>query len=143
MRILRVLKGILQRTHTDRIFLGFVGFFLVDALVIFLAEPAVEHYGDALWYCYIVIATVGFGDIAAATLVGRVATVLLSLAAILVVALITGVIVNAYSEMIRLQQKETLTHFMDRLERLPELSQAELGELSDQVKTFRKSLPKR
>lgn len=143
MRILRVLKGILQRTRTDRTLLGFVGFFLADALVILLAEPTVETYGDALWYCYIVIATVGFGDIAAATLVGRTATVLLSLSAIVVVALITGVIVNAHSEMIRLQQKETLVYLMDRLERLPELPREELEELSEQVKRFRRSLPKK
>ena len=143
MRLLRVLWGVLRRTRTDRIFLGFVGFFLAAALVIRLAEPTVQHYGDALWYCYIVVATVGFGDIAAATLVGRVATVLLSLSAILVVALLTGVMVNAYTEFVQLRQKETLVCFIDKLERLPELSKEELEELSQQVIQFRNTLPQK
>ena len=63
MQKLRILKGILKRTKADRIILSFVISFFLDALFILLVEPELNSYGDALWYCYAVLSTVGFGDI--------------------------------------------------------------------------------
>jgi hypothetical protein len=45
------------------------------------------------------VTTIGFGDIAASTPVGRVLSVILGLYGIAVVALITSIIVNFYGEM--------------------------------------------
>lgn len=139
MKKLRILGEILRRTHADKIVLGFVAFVFIDALIIWLAEPDITRYGDSLWYCYVALATIGFGDIVAKTLIGRVCTVVLSLYATLVIAIVTGVVVNYYMQIIQLRQKETLTNLMDRLEQLPEMSTEELQEISDKVKHFRKS----
>jgi len=38
------------------------GFVVGDALFIWLFDPAIATFGDALWYCCAVISTVGFGD---------------------------------------------------------------------------------
>ena len=61
MKKLRILWGILKRTRADHILLGFILFLLADAAVIRLVEPDIHRYGDALWYCYAVISTAGFG----------------------------------------------------------------------------------
>ncbi|MBR4020443.1 MAG: two pore domain potassium channel family protein, partial [Firmicutes bacterium] len=82
---------------------------------------------------------IGFGDIVAKTFVGRVCTVVLSLYATLIIAIVTGVVVNYYMQIIQLRQKETLTNLMDRLEHLPEMTTKELQDISDKVKHFRKS----
>ena len=137
MKKLRILGEILRRTHANKILLGFVVFLLVDALLIMLVEPEINHYGDSIWYCYVALATIGFGDIVAKTFVGRALTILLSLYATLVIAIITGVVVNYSMQIIQLRQKETLSHLMDRLEHLPEMSKEELQEISDKVKHFR------
>lgn len=139
MKRLRILGEILRRTHADKILLGFVAFLFIDALIIWLAEPDITRYGDALWYCYVALATIGFGDIVAKTFVGRVCTVVLSLYATLVIAIVTGVVVNYCMQIIQLRQKETLTNLMDRLEQLPQMSTEELQEISDKVKHFRNS----
>jgi voltage-gated potassium channel len=39
--------------------------------------------------------------------------------------------------MVEMQRKETLTMFMDKLERLPELSKEELESISKKVREFR------
>lgn len=55
-----------------------------------------------------------------------------------VIAIVTGVVVNFYNQIIFLQQEETITAFMDNLEHLPELSAEELVQISEKACFFRK-----
>ena len=137
MKKLRILWRILRHTHADRILLGFILFLLADAAVIQIVEPNINRYGDALWYCYAVISTAGFGDIVAVTLIGKISSVLLTIYTLFVVAIVTGVVVNFYTQLVEMQRKETLAAFMDKLERLPELSKDELENISKNIKKYR------
>ena len=137
MKKLSIVWGILRHTHADRILLGFVLFLLADAAIIQIVEPDINRYGDALWYCYAVISTAGFGDIVAVTLIGKTCSVLLTIYTLFVVAIVTGVVVNFYTQLVELQRKETLAAFMDKLERLPELSKDELETISRNIKRYR------
>ena len=137
MKKLKILWGILRHTHADRILLGFVLFLLADAAIIQIVEPDINRYGDALWYCYAVISTAGFGDIVAVTFIGKACSVLLTIYTLFVVAIVTGVVVNFYTQQVELQRKETLAAFMDKLERLPELSKDELETISRNIKRYR------
>ncbi|MEQ2842771.1 potassium channel family protein [Dorea longicatena] len=137
MKKLRMLWGILRHTHADRILLGFVLFLLADAAIIQIVEPDINRYGDALWYCYAVISTAGFGDIVAVTFIGKACSVFLTIYTLFVVAIVTGVVVNFYTQLVELQRKETLAAFMDKLERLPELSKDELETISRNIKRYR------
>lgn len=134
---LKILWTILKRTKATQIIFGFIIFVFFAALVIQVSEPNIDRYGDSLWYCYSVISTAGFGDFVAITFVGKLCTVLLTIYSIFVVAIVTGVVVNFYSQMVEMQQKETLAMFMDKLERLPELSTEELQNISEKIKKFR------
>ena len=55
-------------------------------------------YGDALWYCFAVVTTIGFGDFSAIRPLTRILSVILGIYGIIVVALITSIIVNFYNE---------------------------------------------
>ena len=61
---------------------------------------------------------------------------LLTAYSIVGIALVTGVIVNYYNQLIQIRQKDTLASFSDRLQRLPELSKEELEEMSANAKEF-------
>ena len=61
---------------------------------------------------------------------------LLTAYSIVVIALVTGVIVNYYNQLVQIRQKDTLASFSDRLQRLPELSKEELEEMSANAKKF-------
>lgn len=136
MKRLRILNMILKRTRTYQIIFSYLIFILADALVIQLAEPKINTYLDALWYCYAVISTAGFGDIVTITLIGKIASVLLTIYSLFVIAIATGVVVNFHGQLIQIRQKETVAAFADKMQHLPELSQEELQELSEKVKLF-------
>ena len=137
MKKIKLLWVILKRTRADKILLGFVAFLFVMAAILWIAEPGIDRYRDALWYCYAVFSTAGFGDIVAVTFIGKICSVLITVYAIYAIAIITGVVVNFYTQMVEMQRKETLTMFMDKLERLPQLSKEELEVISKNVKKFR------
>lgn len=136
MKRLRILNFIMKRTHMYPIIMSFLMFIFVDALVILLAEPGITSYGDALWYCYVVMATIGFGDIIAVTFVGRIASVLITIYALFVFAMATGVVVNFHSQLIEVQQKNTIAAFADKMQHLPEMSKEELAQISENAKHF-------
>ena len=140
MKKLKLLWMILKRTKATQILSGYIVFLFVSAAIIQLVEPDINHYGDALWYCYAVLSTAGFGDIVAITFIGKLVSVLVTIYTIFVVAIVTGVVVNYYGqivEMQRMQRRETAMMFLDKLERLPELSKEELEDISKRVKKFR------
>ena len=93
---LRSLTKVIQKTFAGEILLGL--FFLITAFsfVFMLMEDI--HYMNALWYCFSVITTIGFGDIVVASPICRILTVVLGIYGIIVVAVITSVIINFYNE---------------------------------------------
>ena len=137
MKRLRILKGVLKRTHADRLIGGFVAFFLLDAFLIMLAEPGITNYRDAVWYCYAVFSTAGFGDIVAQTFMGRALSILLTIYTILIVALVTGVIVAFYNDIVSMKYKASKAEVLDKLENLENLSKEELAELSDKIRRIK------
>lgn len=137
MKRLRLLKGVLKRTHTDRLISGFVVFFLIDAFLIMLVEPDITNYRDAVWYCYAVFSTAGFGDFVAATFPGRLLSILLTICTIMIVALVTGVVVAFYNDLVAMKYKASKAEVLDRLEHLETLSKEELTELSETIRRIR------
>lgn len=137
MQKLLILKRILNRTHADKMLISFLIFLLLDAVLIYFTEPSFETYGDALWYCYAVITTIGFGDLVVTTFIGKFFTIILSIYAIIVIGIVTGIIVNFYTEILKLQQEESMSVFLEKAEHLSDLSKEELDELSQRVSQFR------
>lgn len=136
---LRTLGNILRHTGADKVLTSYLLFVLVDAALIWMFEPSIKTYRGALWYCYAVISTAGFGDIVVTTLIPKILSVLLTAYSLLVIAIVTGVIVNYYTMMIEIKNKETIAGMLDQLERLPEMSKEELKDLSDRIAHFRKT----
>ena len=133
-----MIRRILKHTGADKIMWGFVAFMLLTALVIWACEPEINTYREALWYCFTVVSTIGFGDVVVHTSISRSLSVVLSLYAVVTLAIFTGVIVNYYTQLVELRQQESLAVIMDKLERLPELSRQELEQLSDQIRNEKK-----
>ncbi|MCC3278905.1 potassium channel family protein [Arthrobacter sp. zg-Y40] len=76
----------------------------------------------------------GFGDFVAVTPMGRLITVVVALYGILVVALLTGIIVGFYNELLRVRSRDSLNGLLDELEHLPDLSREELQSLSQRIR---------
>ena len=119
---------------------GFICSFFIAAFLIMLKEPGITAYGDALWYTFVASTTIGFGDIVVTTLVGRLLTVYLTIYEILIVAMISGVIVSHYLEVIHRREKYTVTVFMDKLEHLSELNEEEIQDIQEQIKKIKMTM---
>ena len=128
---------ILKRTHTTKVAVSFLISFFVCAAFIQIAEPGIATYGESLWYCYVAIATIGFGDFVAVTAIGRILTVFISLHATLFLAIIPAVLVSYYMEVIHRREKESASIILDKLEHLPEMSKEELQQIADKVKRIK------
>ena len=95
---LDVLSRIIRKTYAVEILFGMLLLITAFSIVLPNFELNINTFGDALWYCFAIVTTIGFGDITAVTIPGRIISVILGLYGLIVVALITSIIVNFYSE---------------------------------------------
>ena len=93
------LKKIIRKTYAAEILFGIVLLIVAFSLVFPYLEEGITTFNDALWYCFAIVTTIGFGDFSAVTPIGRLLSVILGIYGIIVVALITSIIVNFYGEM--------------------------------------------
>ena len=135
-KVWRLLFMSFRIAGVDKFFYSFIVFFIVMAVVLRFAEPSIITFGDSLWYCFAVVTTVGFGDIAAVTPAGRILTLILSLFSIVTMAVFTAVIASFFLDLGKAKASDSAKGFIDDLEHLPELSKEELEQLSSRVKTF-------
>ena len=113
LRVIRVLKIFRYSTNMDilasvfraqrrpliLVMLLAVGYILISAMVIFQVEPdTFKTYFQAVYWATVSLATVGYGDIYATSVAGRLVTIGSVLIGIAVVALPAGIITAGYME---------------------------------------------
>ena len=128
---------VIKRVHFEKIVMGFVVMFFITALVVTVTEPGIATYRDGLWYTFVACTTIGFGDITVTAFWGRLFTVIITIYEIVIAALMSGVVVSYYLEILHRREQETIVAFMDKLEHLTELSKEELREIEDRVRKLR------
>ena len=97
LKIITLFK-IVMRTYALEVILGLFTMMVASSLIFMFYEDTITNFGDALWYSFAIVTTIGFGDYHAYTLVGRIVSVLLGIYGVLVIAIITSIIVNFYNE---------------------------------------------
>ena len=105
---IKVLIKIVVRTFALEVILGLLTIMVAFSLIFMLYEPEIPTFADGLWYSFAVVTTIGFGDIKAVTVLGRVLTVILGIYGIIVVAVITSIIVNFYNESVGKHDSEEI-----------------------------------
>lgn len=139
MKRYKILWNVLKRTGAINLLYGYLLILLIISIVIVFVEPNISTFQDGLWYCFNVLTTIGFGDVIATTLAGRILTIVLSVYSIIIIALIPGLITSFYLELVKLRTNESMEKFMYDLKRLPSLTKEELEILSEKVKKFEKN----
>jgi len=95
---LDIIKNIIKKTYAVEVIFWLVLLIFAFSFVLTDVEEGIPTYLDALWYCFTLITTIGFGDFTVTTFVGRILSVILGLYGIICVALITSIIVTFYGE---------------------------------------------
>lgn len=102
-----IIVNVFKRQRRSLTTVGFlaVGYILVSALVVFNVEPETFNtFFDAVYWATVSLTTVGYGDIYAVSVVGRVITMLSALLGVAIVALPAGIITAGY--MSEIQKEE-------------------------------------
>ena len=83
------------------------GYILISALVIISVEPdTFPTFFDAVYWAAISLTTVGYGDIYAVSVIGRIITMLSSILGIAIIALPAGIITAGYLDELKQIHKE-------------------------------------
>lgn len=90
-------------------------FVYVASTLVFLLEQDAPHanivsFGDALWWGFATIATVGYGDYTPVTVPGRIVAVGLMLGGIVIVGIVTATVISALTEQVQRGAQARLSH---------------------------------
>ncbi len=143
MRFLTVL-ALIQRT-TGSMLRGKVVIYTVGAtvLTVFLAGLAVldaeqgnggpiTNFGDAIWWAFVTITTVGYGDFYPVTLTGRVVAVGLMIGGIALIGVVTATLASWIVERVSLQTENVASATEKQVESL----RAEVAELKEMIRAL-------
>ena len=137
--IFRIVWQIIRASGLAQWTAAFAVLFVIVALTVSMAEPEIGTFPNAAWLMFQVVTTIGLGDYTCTSVIGRVATIILSLYSVFFLALITGTLVSYCQEIMRIRRDESVAHFIDQLEHLDELDEDQLRELSEKVRKFKAS----
>lgn len=135
-QVRRMLIASFRLAGADRLIVGYLVFYFVAAIPIWLLEPDITNYGDSLWFCFASATSIGYGDFIAVTPIGRIIAVVLTFYSMAVLAVSTAVFTSFFSDLARFRADNSARRFLDDLQHLSELSKDELRELSERVRKF-------
>ena len=92
------LREVISRSYTAEILSGLLIVVTGASILLPVLEPSIHTFGDGLWYSFMLVTTIGFGDMTAVTPAGRLISVVVGIYGIVVVALVTSILVNLYNE---------------------------------------------
>jgi voltage-gated potassium channel len=124
----------LKIIHFDLILAVYIVVYFVFSLAIWFCDPDIKDLSDALWFTFQTVTTIGYGDLQATSVLGRILTVILAIYSVAIVAIFTGVIAGYFVEALKTKRNEEVITFLNSLEKLPEMSTEELKDISVRAK---------
>lgn len=104
---------------------------------VYLVEPNIKTYGDALWWAVVTTTTVGYGDLSPSTIVGRVIGFILMISGIGVIGLLTSSLASHFIRK-KPQSNNTIEFLKEEINRIEDLSNNDIERICLMLKTFKK-----
>ena len=120
---------IFRQTKMGRFLISFGIFFLAACFVIYLCDPSITTYKDALWFGFMVFTTIGFGDYTVVHPLSRITAALLGIYGIVMTGFVCGVAGSYLFEKMRLSRNESYTDLLWKLEHLDSLNDDQIQQL--------------
>ena len=89
---------VVRKTNAAEILFGMLLLIIAFSLVLPILEESIPDFTSALWYCFAIISTIGFGDVTAVSLLGRLLSAILGICGLVVVSVVLSIVVNFYNE---------------------------------------------
>lgn len=134
METLRLFWLIIKRVHGDKILYGFLSFFVLGSFLLWILDPDLHSWMDAIWLAYNIVTSIGLGDYTVTTFGARIVAILLGIYGAIITAFIPGMIASYYMEKVSFLRDETIEQYYDQLSHLSSMSQDQLRELSRKIR---------
>ena len=134
MKRIRLFYKILKSVHIMGFIYGFIALFFIASALLTIIEPQLKSMGNSLWFCFASVTTIGYGDYAPVTPLGRIITVIISIYGILVVSLLTAAIVRFIGAIQKIKLQDGIDSIVDKLENLDQLDKDELKKISKDIR---------
>lgn len=98
---IRIVMGVFKRQKKPLVTVMILAFIyiLISAMIVFNVEPdSFNNYFDAIYWATVSLTTMGYGDIAPVTTIGRAVTIISSLFGIAIIAMPSGIITAGFME---------------------------------------------
>ena len=121
----------LNRVHALDVVFGLFIVLLLASFILPQVEDGITSYGDAWWYCFALVTTIGFGDIVVYSVIARILSVIIAFYGIIIVSLLTSSIVVYITE---LNKKEEIERRNAAKQRLKPITLEELAAKEPEIK---------
>lgn len=119
--------NILRTNGLHKVLSYSVALIILSSIPIHFFETSVDTYQDALWWSIVTATTVGYGDIAPVTLIGRGVAVVLMVIGIGLIGMITGSIATFFiTDQTISEDNNTVNYLKGEMERIDKLSPSEI-----------------
>lgn len=124
---------IFKQTHMDKFLYGFAIYYVISCIVLWIIDPSLKTLGDAFWFGFMIITTIGFGDITVTSTLGRIITAILGVYGIVLFGFVCGVGASYLYEKTRSHANESVGQMIWQLSHLDTLDADHLASLKRQI----------
>lgn len=133
MKNFDLFKVIFRQTKMKSFLISFAIAYFVCCFLIWMFDPDIQTYGDALWFGFMIVTTIGFGDITVSTLPARIVTYILGLYGVLAIGFICGAGASWLYEVVKNGKNESVSAMIWKLEHLDSLDEEQIQKLQKQA----------
>ena len=90
----------IKQSYLTKVIIGIITIWIIGAIIISLVETADKDFnniGNSLWWTIVTMTTVGYGDMAPESTVGRILAILIMFCGISLIAIVTGTISSIFT----------------------------------------------
>lgn len=134
----------LNKVHALDVLFGLFIVLLLASFILPYEEASIVTVGDAWWYSFALITTIGFGDMVATSTVGRIISVIIGFYGIIIVSLLTSsIVVYITEENKKAEEKEKEQRVKEFLEesKVESTKPNKNNSKKDQISLFESSKP--
>lgn len=139
MESLKLFWLIMKRTHGDRLMIGFIIFYIIDCLCLWIFDPGLDNIGDAFWLGFNIATSIGLGDYTVTAPAARICAILLGIYGVIIVAFIPGLIASYYSEKTRMNLNQSIKQHYEEIDDLTNMNSAQKKQLSETLRKEREA----
>lgn len=125
---------IFKQTHMDRFLIGFLIYFTLSAVLILWLDDSITTIWDSIWFCFMIVTTIGFGDYTVTAPLARIAASFLGIYGIVLIAFVCGIGASYLFEKMKASNDESISKLVWQMAHIDALDDEKLSDLQKRIR---------